>query len=448
MTAGCVPAPPSPAGGRRDPEHTLAIVAGWRTPFARAGSELEGASAADLGAHVLREVLDRTGFDPALVDEVILGCAGPDAREANVARVAALRAGVPRAVPGLTVQRNCASGMEALAEAELRLRAGQGSVFLVGGTESMSRYPLIMGPGMTALFASLAKAKRPSQRLRALATFRPAFLKPRVAIAEGLTDPVSGLMMGMTAENLARRFAISREEQDRFACQSHRRAAAARAAGRLAQEIAPLPAPPAYAAMVQHDNGVREGQTLEALGKLKPVFDRREGDVTVGNSCQVTDGAVAMLVMAESRAQALGLRPLALVRSHAAAGLDPAIMGLGPVHATAPALQRAGLSLDDIGLYEINEAFAAQVLACLRAFASDAWCRDNLGLERALGELDPARLNVNGGAIALGHPIAASGSRLVLTLAEEMRARQVQFGLATLCVGGGQGQAVVLEAAA
>jgi acetyl-CoA acetyltransferase family protein len=432
---------------QRDPQTTLAIVAGWRTPFAKAGTELRGAAAADLAVHVFREVLDRTGIDPALIDEVILGCGGADAREANVARVAALRAGVPQAVPAATVQRNCASGTEALALADLRLRAGAGTVFLVGGTESMSSYPLIMGPALTRLFERLTKARTLRSRMAAIATFRPSFLKPRVAITEGLTDPVSGLIMGMTAENLVRAFGISREEQDRYALRSHQLAAKARSSGRFGHEIAALAPPPDYRSMLQRDNGIREDQSLEALARLKPVFDRREGSVTVGNACQITDGAAALLVMSQARARQLGFEPMALVRSHAAVGLDPAVMGLGPVHATPAALRSAGLAFENIDLFEINEAFAAQVLACQRAFASDAYCRDVLGLDHAIGELPLDRLNVNGGAIALGHPIAASGARLVLTLAEELRLRGKRHGLASLCVGGGQGQAIVLEAA-
>lgn len=427
-----------------DPARTLAILAGVRTPLCRAGTALRGASATDLAAHVLREVLDRTGWDPAAVDEVILGCAGPDAREANPARVAALRAGLPAATPAVTVQRNCASGLEALLAAELRLRAGDGEVFLVGGSEAMSRYPLIMGEELTGFFERLMKAKTLPARLRALAGFRPGHLAPRIAITEGLTDPVSGLIMGRTAENVARRFGITRQEQDRFAFESHRKAAAARASGRLAVEIAPI-APPPYREMVQEDNGIREEQTLEALARLRPYFDRREGDVTVGNSCQITDGAVALLVTSVERARTLGYEPLALVRAQARAGLDPAYMGLGPVHAAPQALDRAGVPFEEVGLFEINEAFAAQVLGCLRAFASDHYAARELGRSRAVGEIDPARLNVNGGAIALGHPIAASGARITLTLAEEMRRRGERFGLAALCVGGGQGQAVLLE---
>jgi acetyl-CoA C-acetyltransferase/acetyl-CoA acyltransferase len=431
---------------RPDPERDLAIVSGWRTPFCRAGGTLQGASAADLATHVFREVLDRTDFDRRQIDEVILGCAGPDAREANVARVAALRAGLPKTTPAVTVMRNCASGMESVLAARQRLRAGDGQVFLVGGAESMSNYPLVMGPQLTRFFGRLSRARSLWQRLRALLSFRLRSLKPRVAILEGLTDPITGQLMGDTAENVARHFGITRAEMDAFALQSHQRSVAAQKAGRLQREIAPYTSPPKYEAMVADDDGLRSEQTIDALQRLRPVFDKKNGDVTVGNACQVTDGAAALLCMSEARARTLGLRPLAVLRGEGRAALEPSMMGLGPVHATPRALADAGIAFGDLDLVEINEAFAAQVLGCQRAFASPAWCQDELGLPDAIGELDPDRLNVNGGAIALGHPIAASGTRLLLTLAHELRARDKRYGLAALCIGGGQGQAMVLEA--
>ena len=400
----------------RDPAGELAIVAGIRTPFCKAGGALQGAAAADLAAHVFRELLDRTAIAPAAIDEVILGCAGPDAREANVARVAALR-------------------------------AGDGEVFLVGGTEAMSNFPLLMGKELVRFFTRLGKAKSALQKVAALASFRPKALAPRLSIVEGLTDPTTGLMMGDTAETVARRFGISRAAMDAFALQSHQRAAAAMRQDRFAREIVPMVPPPKYGAAITADDGVRTEQTIEALAKLKPVFDKREGDVTVGNSCQLTDGAVALLCASVDKCRQLGLQPLAIVRGVATAGLSPATMGLGPVHATPKALAMAGIGLGDLDVVEINEAFAAQVLGCLAAFADADYCRRELALADAIGELDPARVNQNGGAIALGHPIAASGARLVLTLAHELRQQGRRRGLATLCIGGGQGQAVVLEAA-
>jgi acetyl-CoA acyltransferase len=281
-------------------------------------------------------------------------------------------------------------------------------------------------------------------RVGAVTALRPRDFAPRLAILEGLTDPVSGLNMGETAELLAKEFAISREAQDDFALQSHRRAVAATDSGRLGEEIVPVFAPP-YQQAVTEDVGPRRGQTLEALAKLRPFFDRRNGTVTVGNSCPVTDGAAAMLVASAEKARALGLKPAGRIRGYGFAGLDPARMGLGPTYATPIALGRAGVAFRDLGLVELNEAFAAQVIANEIAMASPRYCREKLGLPGAIGELDRARLNVNGGAIALGHPVGVSGTRLTLTLLREMRRRDVAMGLATLCVGGGQGAALVLE---
>jgi len=432
---------------QRNRSRGMAIVAGLRTPFCKAGGALQGAAAADLASFAFRELLDRTRIRRDEIDEVILGCAGPDAREANVARVAALRAGLPETTPAVTVMRNCASGMESVLTARQKLLAGEGEVFLVGGAESMSNFPLLMGPSLVKFFTRLNKARSLPQRLAALASFRPGALKPRVAVLEGLTDPTTGLMMGNTAEKVAQRFSIDRAAMDAYALQSHQRAAAAQQGERFARELAPMVAPPTFRSVADRDDGIRAEQTIEALQKLKPVFDRREGDVTVGNSCQVTDGAVALLVTSLSKAKKLGLEPLAVVRGTATAALSPATMGLGPVHATPMALEHAGITLDDVDLMEINEAFAAQVLGCLSAFEDERYCREQVGLDGALGAFDPARLNVNGGAIALGHPIAATGARLLLTLAHELRARDARYGVASLCIGGGQGQAVVLEAA-
>jgi acetyl-CoA C-acetyltransferase/acetyl-CoA acyltransferase len=300
---------------------------------------------------------------------------------------------------------------------------------------------------MTALFERLSRAKTAGAKLGALSSFRPWHLAPRVAMLEGLTDPTNDLIMGRTAEVLAREFSISREEGDAYAVESHRRAAIARKSGRLAREITGVMPPRVKpgARTVLDDDGIREGQTLEGAAKLRPFFEKPDGVVTVGNSSQITDGAAAMLVTTHERARELDLVPLAAIKSFAYAGLDPARMGLGPVFASARALDDAGCTLADVGLVELNEAFAHQVLACARAFASDDFARAQLGRKSALGTLDLARTNVNGGAIALGHPVGASGARLLVTLAIEMGLRDVELGLATLCVGGGQGAAVVLE---
>ncbi len=429
------------------PERSIVLAAGLRLPQARAGGAYAREDAGHLGAALARELLARTGLDAALLDEVIVGCVGPPHDQANVARVVALRAGVPRGIPAYTVGRNCASGMQAVTSAATRIRAGEGSLYLCLGVEVMSAYPLVWNRPATDFFAHLARQRTALGRLQALARFRPGMLKPRVALTEGLTDPVSGLIMGRTAEVLAREFGVSREEADRYALRSHERARAARDSGRLGREIVPhLPlGARAGAGSLASDDGIRDDQSLEALAKLKPYFEKPDGIVTVGNSCGITDGAAALLVAGEERARSLGLRPLARLRGWAWSGCDPARMGIGPVHASARLFARTGVSLADCGVVELNEAFAAQVLACQRAFASDAYAQEYFGAPRALGTLEDARLNPNGGAIAIGHPVGATGARLLLTAAHELAAGDHELALATLCIGGGQGGACLLE---
>jgi acetyl-CoA acetyltransferase family protein len=332
--------------------------------------------------------------------------------------------------------------MEAVADAAHRVRLGEARLVLAGGMESMSLIPLLFPYAYSDWLERLMRARTPFARLAAMAGFRLGMLAPRLSLMEGLTDLTCGLNMGQTAEVLAREFRIGRDRQDAFALQSHQRAIAARE--RLREEIVPVFPPPAHE-MVQDDAGPREGQTLEALAKLKPFFDRRNGTVTVGNACPVTDGAVALLVGDDETARGWPTPPLGRIRAFAFAGLSPRRMGLGPVFAMAKALDQAGLTLDDMEVVEINEAFAAQVLACLEAARSPAFARAELGRERALGEIPMERLNPNGGAIALGHPVGASGARLLLTLLLELRRRGARRGIASLCVGGGQGAAFVLE---
>lgn len=429
------------------PSRSIVLAAGLRSPWSRAGGAFGAEDAGHLGGRVLRELLARTGLDPAELDEVIVGCVGPSHDQANIARVAALRAGVPQQIPARTVARNCASGIEAVTTAVTEILAGIGDTYLCAGVEVMSAYPLLQSRGMTKLFARLMGARSVGAKLSALASFRPSHLTPRVALLEGLRDPISGLLMGQTAEVVARDFGITRDEADAYAARSHRRARDARDRGRFADEIVPmlgLGARPG-ARSLEHDDGIRDEQSPEALAKLRPYFEKPDGIVTVGNACGITDGACALLITTEERARELGLQPLARLRSWAWAGLDPARMGLGPVHASARALADAGAQLSDMGVIELNEAFAAQVLGCATAFASDQYCRDELGLPGALGELDMSRTNPNGGAIALGHPVGATGARLLLTTALELSLGDHELGLATLCIGGGQGGAVVLE---
>ncbi|HWV99806.1 MAG TPA: thiolase family protein [Candidatus Acidoferrum sp.] len=420
----------------------LVIVDGVRTPFCKAGTELASMAADELGRLAVNALLTKTGLEPGLVDEVIFGCVAQPADATNVARVIALRAGIPESVPALTVQRNCASGCEAVTLAQEKLSAGRGSVFIVGGTESMSNIPLLFKQTTAEKFGRLARAKRLGQRLRSLSAFRPSDFQPRVGLLLGLSDPVCGLNMGETAEVLAREYAVTRADQDEFALKSHQRAIAARS--KLAEEISPA-FQVRKAAAVTGDNGPRENQSLEALAKLKPVFDRKSGTVTAGNASQVTDGAVALLVMSEQRAADLGFTPLGALAGYAYAGCDPSRMGLGPVFAMARAEARTGLTLEDADLIELNEAFAAQTLAVMKSARSDQFARKFLGRNRALGEIPMEKLNVNGGGISLGHPVGATGARLILASLKELHRRNARRALVTLCVGGGQGAALWVE---
>ncbi len=424
------------------PRRGVVIVDGVRTPFCKSWGALRGVPADELCRIVLAEAMARIDLDPETVDEVIVGNIAQPAESTTLARVAALRAGVPRRVPAFTINQNCGSGLQAIATAYHRIESGLADLILVGGVESMSRIPFQLGQTFTDKVLVLQRAKGAGARLAALLSFRARDLKPISALELGLTDALCGLNMGETAEVLARRFHIGREEQDAYALQSHRRAVAARP--RLREEIVPI-FPPPRLDPIQDDVGPREDQSMEQLARLRPAFDRRYGTVTAGNSCMLTDGAAALVVASEDRARDIGTPYLGRIRSYGFAGLDPAVMGLGPVYATAVALERAGVGMRDVQLFEINEAFAAQVLAVRRACASPDFARDELGLPAPLGELDPERVNVNGGAIALGHPVGCTGVRLSLTLLKEMARRDLTLGLATLCIGGGQGAALLLE---
>ncbi len=425
-------------------KEALYIVDGVRTPFAKMGTTLAACDAVELGRTVSAAVLARTALDPALIDEVVFGCVGNPVDAANVSRVIALRAGVPESVPAITVSRNCASGFEAITQASDKAANGRGDIFLVGGAESMSNYPLLYNASAVKKYTALGKAKTGGQKLAALLAFRPADFAPRIALMLGLTDPVCGLGMGQTAELLARDWQLTRTRQDQFAVQSHQRAEAAR--DKFKDELtAVYPRGGREAQAVVSDNGVREGQTMEALGKLKAVFEKRGGTVTAGNASQITDGAVALIVMTEAGLKRTGLTPLGKLVGFAYAGCEPARMGLGPVYAIAKAEKLTGFKLQDADLIEINEAFAAQVLACRAAAASEEFCRKHLGRDTALGEIPLEKLNVNGGAIALGHPVGATGARLVLTALRELQRRGGKRALVSLCIGGGQGGALWVE---
>ncbi len=421
----------------------IAIIDGLRTPIAKAGGKLKEYQAEKLGAFIVQELVLRVGIAFKDYDEVIMGNVSQPGHAANVARVIALQAGFPDKTIAYTVHRNCASGMESITSAASKILAGDGEIFLSGGVESMSNVPLMYGEQMTELFAALFIAKSISEKLYTLTQFRPRYLKPIIGLMQGLKDPVSGLMMGSTAEILAQDFGISRKEQDEFALMSHKKAEDSIKAGVFKDEIAPIVY--AHSKVMEADDGVRFGQNMEALGKLRPFFDRKNGTVTAGNSSQISDAAAAVVLMSEKKAKAMGLEPLGYLSHFAYAGLDPKRMGMGPAFATAKLFQKHRLHLKDIDLIEMNEAFAVQALANIRAFESDSYAKEHLNRTKALGCIDESILNVNGGAVAMGHPVGMTGTRLVIHTLKELRRRGKNRGLATLCIGGGQGASLILE---
>ena len=420
----------------------IVIVDGIRTPFAKAGGELKDFHPVDLAAQNLKELIFRLQLKEKDIDEVVMGNVANPSDAVNIARVSVLRAGLSQKLSAFTVHRNCASSLESLAVATAKLQSGMSNVMLAGGVESMSQIPFLYPQDFVNFFGNFLRSRTFGAKLKTLTTFKLRFLKPRIGLIEALHDPVAGISMGETAEVLAKEFGIDREAQDQFAFQSHQKAVSSKKI--LQEELFPVFTGNKYE-MISEDKGPREKINKQKVSQMRPYFDKKYGTVTVANSCPITDGSALLLLMTEEKAKDLGYKPLARIRSIAFAGLDPKRMGLGPVHSTPLALKKAGLTLKDIGLVEINEAFAAQVLACLKAFASDRFAQEELGLNQAVGTIPEDCLNVNGGAIALGHPVSATGARLALTLAKEMKRRKVQFGLATLCIGGGQGGAVVLE---
>ena len=419
------------------------LIDGVRTPFLKSRNRPGPFAASDLATIAGRALLLRQGFDPSRIDEVILGCAAPSPDEVNIARVASLRMGCGEKVPAWTVMRNCASGMQALDAGITNILAGRSELVLAGGVDALSRAPLLYSDAMVLWLSKWYAAKSVGQKAALAAKFRPAYLAPVIGLMKGLTDPFVGLLMGQTAENVAYRFAITREQMDAYAARSHQRVLAAQRTGVFDAEIVPLydKSGTLYAA----DDGVREDSTPENLAKLKPFFDRKYGNVTAGNSSQITDGAVWTLLASERAVDEHRLTPRARIVDAEWAGLDPAHMGLGPVHAATPLMRRHGLGLDDIDAWEINEAFAAQVLGCLRAWEDDAYCREMLGLDRAMCTLDLDRQNVDGGAIAIGHPVGASGTRIVLHLVDVLERTGGRRGIAGICIGGGLGGAMLVE---
>jgi acetyl-CoA C-acetyltransferase len=418
------------------------VVDGARTPFLKAKTGLGPFTGSDLAVNAGRALLMRQPFEPHAFDEVILGAAMPSADEANIARVVSLRLGCGDKVPAWTVMRNCASGLQALDSAAVNILAGRSSLVLAGGTDAMSHAPLLYGPAMVNWLAQWYAAKSFGQRAALATRFRLSHLAPVIAILRGLTDPIVKISMGSTAEIVAKRFGITRQMMDEFAVESHRRLAFAQDNGHLS-EIEPMYGPDGtvYAA----DDGVRRDSSVEKLAKLKPVFDRTYGNVTAGNSSQVTDGAAMLILASGDAVREYDLKPLGRIVDTHWGALDPAEMGLGPVHAITPLLMRHRLTWDDIDAAEVNEAFAAQVLGCLAAWESDAYCKEHFGLARAFGKLDRAKLNVDGGAIATGHPIGASGARVVLHVLKVLERTGGKRGVASLCIGGGQGGAMLVE---
>jgi acetyl-CoA C-acetyltransferase len=426
-------------GGRR-----VYVVDGARTPFLKERKRLGPFTGSDLAVNAGRALLMRQPFEANAFDEVIIGAAMPSPDEANIARVVSLRLGCGDKVPAWTVMRNCASGLQALDSAAMNIIAGRSSLVLAGGTDAMSHAPLLYGPAMVNWFASWYTAKTVGQKAVLATRFRASYLAPVFAILRGLTDPIARISMGSTAEIVAERFGITRKMMDEFAVESHRRAAFAQDNGHF-PEVEPMYGPDGtvYAA----DDGVRRDSSVEKLGSLKPVFDRPYGNVTAGNSSQVTDGAAMLILAAEDVVNEYALKPLGRVVDTHWGALDPSEMGLGPVHAITPLLMRHGLTWNDIDAAEVNEAFAAQVLGCLAAWESDSYCKEHFGLDRAFGPLDRAKLNVDGGAIAVGHPIGASGARVVLHALKVLERTGGKRAVASLCIGGGQGGAMLLERA-
>ncbi len=420
------------------------VVDGARTPFLKAKGKTGPFCAADLAVQTGRVLLSRLPFAPSEIDEVIMGCVMPGPNEANIARVIGLRLGCGIETPAWTVQRNCASGMQALDCAASNIANGRAELVLTGGVEAMSYAPLLLNETMVNWMADFYAAKKPLDKAKVLTKLRPGHLKPIIGLVCGLTDPINGLGMGQTAEIIAHRFNISRQAMDEYAARSHHRLAHAQEQGWM-DEITPI-----YdnkGNLYQADDGLRADCSVEKLARLKPVFDRHFGKVTAANSAQITDGATLLVLASAEAVEKYDLPVLGrIVDSHWAA-LEPAEMGLGPAHAMAPIMRRHQLSVDDVDYWEINEAFAAQVLACVAAWQDDDYCQRFLNLPAALGVIDEARLNVDGGGVSLGHPVGASGARIVLHLLQVLKRNDAKRGIASLCIGGGQGGAMLIERA-
>lgn len=419
------------------------IIDGARTPFIKAAGKPGPFSAADLGVLCARELLAHQPFPLSSIQEVVTGCVIPSANEANIARIIALRLGLGDNVPAYTVQRNCASGLQALDSAYLDISTGRYDLVLAGGTEAMSRAPLIFNDKMTLWFAHWFGAKSWTDRLKTLLEFRPSYLNPVIALLCGLTDPLKQLSMGQTAEILAARYNISREDMDKFSLDSQKKAAKAQDEGHFKGELVPII--DNNGMVYDADTGIRRDTNLEKLAKLKPYFDKKFGNVTAGNSAQVTDGAAFLILGSEDAVQKYHLPVLGKIIDFSWAALDPTVMGLGPAYAIPPLLARNHLKMSDISEWEINEAFAAQMIACLKAMDDPKFCETNFGSTAGCGQIPLDHLNVDGGGIALGHPVGASGARITLHLLNTLKRNHGKYGVASLCIGGGQGGAILVE---
>jgi acetyl-CoA acyltransferase len=420
----------------------VAIVAGVRTPFTKAGTAFKSLSAIDLGKLCVAELLQRTNLDGNEVQTLVFGTVIPSVVEPNIAREVSLLPLLPKGVNAYTVSRACASANQAITDAADQIALGHVDVAIAGGSESLSNIPILHAQGFAEALVLASKAKSLPARLKALSRIRPKDLIP---VTPAIAEPSTGETMGQSAEKMAKLNAVSREEQDHFALRSHRLAAAGTTDGRLTAEIMPVYVPPRFESVLTSDNGIREDTSYEQLAALKPVFDRKYGSVTAGNSSPLTDGGACVLLMSEEKAKSLGYTPLGIIKSYAYAALDPGEQLLqAPVLAAPVALKRAGLTLKDIDLVEMHEAFAAQVLSNLRGFESKWWAQ-RAGFSQPVGEVDRAKLNVMGGSIAIGHPFGATGARITTTLLNELRRRGGQFGLMTVCAAGGMGFAMVVE---
>ena len=420
------------------------LVDSKRTPQAKAGTDLMDVPVPHLGVELVRYLLDKHNIPQDAVDEVVFGNTGAPAKYTNIGRIIALEAGLHKKTSAHTVHRNCASGLEAVSQGFLQIASGRADLVVAGGIESMSQMPLIYSKEMTNLFADLMKARSFGDKMKALSSFRPPHLSPVIAIEQGLTDPFCGLNMGQTAEKLAREFNISRDDQDEFALNSHEKALKAQSEGRFDQEILPILVGSKLNKLMSKDNGPRLDCSLEKLGKLRPYFEKKSGTVTVGNACPITDGGSAVLLASADAVKKYALQPMARIIDVQFSGLEPERMGMGPLCAIDKILSKTTMSLSDFDLIEINEAFAAQVIACEKAMKDKNYA-ERFGVNRVIGEINPSKLNVNGGAIALGHPVGSTGSRLLVTLSHELKRRNGKYGIASLCIGGGQGGACVIE---